>query len=284
MRYRFIDAHQKAWPINLMCGVLSVSRSGYYDWSRRSPSLRAQANRALDERIQAIFSKHRQRYGAPRIVDELHDEGVECSENRVARRMQTMDLKAVQAKKFKVTTDSNHSKPIAPDLLEQDFSATTANQKWTSDITYVWTDEGWLYLAVVMDLYSRAIVGWSMSRRMTQQLVCDALTMAFFRRHFPRGTIIHSDRGSQYCAKRYQRLIHNNGLRCSMGRKGTCYDNAVTESFFHTLKVELVHRERYTTRRLAKTSIFGYIETYYNRQRKHSAIGNSIPMLFEKAA
>lgn len=284
MRYRFIDAHQKTWPINLMCGVLSVSRSGYYDWSRRSSSLRTQANQALDERIQAIFAKHRQRYGAPRIVDELHDDGIECSENRVARRMQIMDLKGIQAKKFKVTTDSSHSKPVAPDLLEQDFSAAAANQKWTSDISYVWTDEGWLYLAVVMDLYSRAIVGWSMSRRMTQQLVCDALTMALFRRHFPRGTIIHSDRGSQYCSKRYQRLIRNNGLRCSMGRKANCYDNAVTESFFHTLKVELVHRERYATRRLAKTRIFEYIETYYNRQRKHSAIGNRIPMLFEKAA
>jgi len=284
MRYRFIDRHQKTWPVTLMCGVLSVSRGGYYDWSGRSPSQRTQANRALDERIRAIFFDHRQRYGAPRIADALHDEGIECSENRVARRMQIMDLKAVQAKKFKVTTDSSHAKPVAPDLLEQDFSAAASNQKWTSDISYVWTDEGWLYLAVVMDLYSRAIVGWSMNRRMTQQLVCDALTMALFRRHFPRGTIIHSDRGSQYCSKRYQRLILNNGLRCSMGRKANCYDNAVTESFFHTLKVELVHRERYTTRRMATTRIFEYIETYYNRQRKHSAIGNRIPMLFEEAA
>jgi len=214
----------------------------------------------------------------------LHDEGIECSENRVARRMRRLGLKAIQAKRFKVTTDSNHSKPIAPDLLEQDFCAAGPNQKWTSDISYVWTDEGWLYLAVVMDLYSRAIVGWSMNRRMTQQLVCDALVMALFRRGFPRGTIIHSDRGSQYCSKRYQRLINHNGLRCSMGRKANCYDNAVTESFFHTLKVELVHRERYTTRHIAKTRIFEYIETYYNRQRKHSAIDNRIPMIFEKAA
>lgn len=284
MRYRFIDRHQKTWPITLMCSTVNVSRSGYYDWSRRRPSARTQANQALDERIQVIFAKHRQRYGAPRIVTELQDDGVECSENRVARRMQVLDLKAIQAKKFKVTTDSSHNKPVAPDLLEQDFSASAMNQKWTSDISYVWTDEGWLYLAVVMDLYSRAIIGWSMSRRMTQQLVCDALVMALFRRQLPRGTIIHSDRGSQYCSKRYQRLISNNGLRCSMGRKANCYDNAVTESFFHTLKVELVHRERYTTRRMAKTRIFEYIESYYNRQRKHSAIGNCIPMLFEEAA
>jgi transposase InsO family protein len=284
MRYRFIDAHKKVWPINLMCGVLNVSRSGFYHWAGRVPSRRAQSNTAVDRRIREIFVHHRQRYGAPRITDALQDEGMECSENRVARRMRVLGLQAIQAKKFKVTTDSNHCKPVAADLIEQDFSAEAPNQKWTSDITYVWTDQGWLYLAVVLDLYSRAIVGWSMHRRMTQHLVCDALTMALFRRHFPKGTIIHSDRGSQYCAKRYQRLIRSNGLRCSMGRRANCYDNAVTESFFHTLKVELVHRERYSTRRLAKSSIFEYIETYYNRQRKHSAIGHRIPMLFEQAA
>ena len=267
-----------------MCSVLSVSRSGYYDWTGRCPSERVQSNRALDRRIGELFACHRQRYGVPRITDALHDEGIECSENRVARRMRALGLKAIQAKKFKVTTDSNHSKPVAPDLIEQDFSAAAPNQKWTSDITYIWTDEGWLYLAVVMDLYSRAIVGWSMSRRMTQQLVCDALTMALFRRGFPKGTIIHSDRGSQYCSKRYQRLIKNNGLRCSMGRRANCYDNAAMESFFHTLKVELVHREHYTSRRLAKSSIFEYIEMYYNRQRKHSAIGHRIPMLFEQTS
>ena len=165
----------------------------------------------------------------------------------------------------------NQSPPISSSRI---FSAAAPNQKWTSDITYIWTDEGWLYLAVVMDLYSRAIVGWAMNQRMTQQLVCDALTMALFRRRFPKSTIIHSDRGSQYCSQRYQRLIKSHGLRCSMGHRATCYDNAVTESFFHSLKVELVHRERYGTRRRAQSSIFEYIETYYNRQRKHSAIGH----------
>jgi len=284
MRYRFIDTHKKAWPVNLMCGVLSVSRSGYYHWTVREPSRCAQSNRELDRRIRELFARHRQRYGAPRITDDLHDEGVECSKNRVARRMRALGLKAIQAKKFKVTTDSNHSMPVAPDLIEQDFHAQAANEKWVSDISYVWTDEGWLYVAVVMDLYSRAIIGWSMSRRMTQQLVCDALTMALFRRHFPKGTIIHSDRGSQYCSKRYQRLINNSGLRCSMGRRANCYDNAAMESFFHTLKVELVHRERYTTRCIAKHKVFEYIETYYNRQRKHSAIGYGIPMQFDQAA
>ena len=284
MRYRFIDTHKKVWPVNLMCGVLDVSRSGFYHWRTRRPSQQERLNRELDNRIRELFARHKQRYGAPRITDDLHDEGIACSENRVARRMRVLGLRAIQAKKFKVTTDSNHSKPVAPDLIEQDFTAEAPNEKWVSDITYVWTDEGWLYLAVVMDLYSRVIVGWSMNRRMTQQLVCDALTMALFRRHFPKGTIIHSDRGSQYCSKRYQRLISNNGLRCSMGRRANCYDNAAMESFFHTLKVELVHRERYTTRRTAKSKIFEYIETYYNRQRKHSAIGYKIPMQFEQAA
>ena len=284
MRYRFIDKQKKAWPVTLMCRVLNVSRSGYYDWLARSLRQHVRANHGLDKRIREIFVEHRQCYGAPRIAKTLCHEGLMCSENRVARRMRALELHAIQAKKFKATTDSKHSKPSAPDLLQQDFRAEVPNQKWTSDITYVWTDEGWLYLAVVMDLYSRAIVGWAMNRRMTQHLVCDALTMAVFRRGFPKGTILHSDRGSQYCSMRYQRLLENNGLRCSMGRRATCYDNAVTESFFHTLKVERVHRERYTTRRLAQSRIFDYIETYYNRQRRHSAIGHQIPMLFEKAA
>lgn len=284
MRYRFVEQHKKVWPVTLMCGVLSVSRSGYYDWTARGPSPHGCSSNELDKRIRAIFAEHRQRYGAPRIAKALHDEGITCSENRIARRMGALGLKAIQAKKFKVTTDSTHSKPVAPDLLKQDFNATAPNQKWTSDITYVWTNEGWLYLAVVMDLYSRAIVGWAMNRRMTQHLVCDALTMALFRRRFPKNTILHSDRGSQYCSMRYQRLLRNNKLRCSMGHKANCYDNAVTESFFHTLKVELVHRERYVTRRKAQSSIFEYIETYYNRQRKHSAIAYQIPMVFEKTA
>lgn len=284
MRYRFIDAQKKVWPVILMCGVLGVSRSGYYNWTVRGQSRRVHLNNALDRRIRAIFVEHRQRYGAPRIAKALHEEGLKCSENRIARRMCALGLKAIQAKKFKVTTDSTHSNPVAPDLLKQDFRAEAPNQKWTSDITYVWTDEGWLYLAVVMDLYSRAIVGWAMNRWMTQQLVCDALSMALLRRGFPKETLLRSDRGSQYCSQRYQRLIKSHGLHCSMGRRATCYDNAVTESFFHTLKVELVHRERYVTRRMAQSSIFEYIEMYYNRRRRHSAIGHQIPMLFEEAA
>lgn len=282
MRYRFIESHKKAWPVFLMCRVLQVARSGYYGWLKRPDGVRAISNRALDTEIRRIFAEHKQRYGAPRIADELHDQGFTCGKNRVARRMKKLGLCGIQAKKFKVTTDSNHDKPVAPDLLDQDFTASAPNQKWVSDISYIWTDEGWLYLAVVMDLYSRAIVGWSMSERMTQQLVIDALTMALFRRGFPKSTIIHSDRGSQYCAKAYQRLINEKELRCSMGRRANCYDNAAMESFFHTLKVEQVHRQRYRTRSAAKSAVFEYIEVYYNRKRKHSAIGYQVPMMFEQ--
>lgn len=282
MRYAFIEDHKQSWPIRLMCEVLDVSPSGYYDWRTRPEGTRCRSNRALDGEIRLVYSEHKQRYGAPRITDELKDRGIRCSENRVARRMQKLGIKAVQAKKYKRTTDSDHDKPVAPDLINQDFTAMAANQKWVSDITYLWTDEGWLYLAVVMDLYSRAIVGWSMDKRMTQQLVSDALTMALFRRGFPKGVIIHSDRGSQYCSRAYQRLIKVMRLRCSMGRRANCYDNAAMESFFHSLKVELIHRERYATRQAAKGATFEYIEVYYNRKRKHSAIGHKIPMLFEQ--
>ena len=282
MRYRFVDTHKKTWPVRLMCRVLNISTSGYYDWRGRSESAQSRSNRVLDSQIRQIYDEHKQRYGVPRITDELKDRRLRCSENRVARRMQKLGLKGIQAKKFKRTTDSDHDKPAAPDLIEQDFTALAANQKWVSDLTYIWTDEGWLYLAVIMDLYSRAIIGWSMGKRMTQQLMCDALTMALFRRGFPKGVIIHSDRGSQYCSKLYQGLIKNMGLRCSMGRRATCYDNAAMESFFHSLKVELIHRQRYKTRQSAKGAVFEYIEIYYNRKRKHSAIGYKIPMLFEQ--
>jgi len=281
MRYSFIKLHQQAWPINLMCRVLAVSTSGYYDWGKHSPGVRVIANQRRDDHIQTVFHQHKGRYGSPRLVDELKDNGISCSENRVARRRQTLGLQSIQTKKFKVTTDSKHDLPVAPNLLQQDFTTEEPNRKWVSDITYIWTREGGLYLAVVMDLYSRAIIGLSINKRMTQQLVCDALTMALFRRGFPKDVIIHSDRGSQYCSKKYQTLLKLNKLVCSMSRKGCCYDNAAMESFFHTLKVELVYREFYATRQQARQSLFEYIETYYNRQRRHSTIDNQIPMQYE---
>ena len=282
MRYRFIDSHKKTWPITLMCQVMAVATSGYYDWRNRPESKQVRLNRVLDTHIHQVFHHHKQRYGVPRVTQELQDQGIRCSVNRVSRRMRSLGLKGIQAKKFKRTTDSAHDKPTAPDLINRDFTAKAPNQKWVSDLTYIWTDQGWLYLAVIMDLYSRAIIGWSMGKRMTQQLICDGLTMALFNRGFPREVIIHSDRGSQYCSRAYQALVKAMGLRCSMGRTGSCYDNAAMESFFHSLKVELIHRERYNSRQQAKRAIFEYIEVYYNRQRKHSAIGYQAPMLFEQ--
>jgi len=262
--------------------MFSIERSGYYAWLKRKPSKRQQENEIIDGKIVSIFKKHKSCYGAPRIKGDLQEEGHLCSENRIKRRMKHLGLKAKAKKKFKVTTDSKHNLPVAPNLLNRDFTAATPNQKWVGDISYVWTDEGWMYLAVVIDLYSRAVIGWSMQSRMTRQLVCDALMMALWRRGFPKGVLFHSDRGSQYCSNDYQVMLKGYGLLCSMSRKGNCWDNAVAESFFHSLKTELIYSERYSTREGAKQSVFQYIEGYYNQVRRHSTIGSIAPMAFEK--
>lgn len=267
-----------------MCDIFNVSRSGYYAWLNRSPSNRDLSNKNLDEKIVNIFIDNKSRYGAPRITKKLQKQGEICSYNRVARRMSKMNLKAVAKKKFKVTTDSEHDKPIYENILSQNFKTTAINQKWAGDISYIKTVEGWMYLAVVIDLFSRAVIGWSMSSRMKKDLVCNALTMALFRRKFPTKVIMHTDRGSQYCSDKYRNLIKSHGLIGSMSRKGNCWDNAISESFFHTLKVELTHREKYKTRDIAKKSIFDYIEIYYNRQRMHSAINYMTPIEVELAA
>jgi len=216
--------------------MLLVERSGYYAWLKRKLSKRQQANEILDEKIVSIYKKHKSRYGAPRITDELHASGTVCGKNRVKRRMKHLGLRAKAKKKFKVTTDSKHNLPVAPNLLNRDFTASKPNQKWAGDISYIWTDEGWMYLAVVIDLYSRAVVGWSMQSTMTKQLVCDALMMALWRRGFPKEVLFHSDRGSQYCSQDYQIMLKRYGLLCSMSRKGNCWDNAVAESLFHSIK------------------------------------------------
>jgi putative transposase len=261
--------------------MFSIERSGYYAWLKRKPGKRAISNKELDQKIIAIFKAHQSRYGAKRIMDELCDNGEICSKNRVARRMKYLGLRAKAKKKFKVTTDSNHNLPVSPNLLNRDFTATAPNQKWVGDISYVWTEEGWMYLAVVIDLYSRAVVGWSIQSTMSRQLVCDALMMALWRRGFPRGVLFHSDRGSQYCSNDYQRMLKAYGFFCSMSRKGNCWDNAVAESFFHSIKTELIYTERYATRETAKQSIFQYIEVYYNRVRRHSTLGSIAPEIFE---
>jgi len=244
-------------------------------------SPREQSNQHLDRKIKDIFERHKARYGAPRITEELNADGESVSQNRVVRRMKALHLRAKQAKKFKVTTDSQHNKPVAPNHLAQDFTATYPNEKWVSDITYCWTQSGWLYLAVVMDLFSRKIIGWSMSNRMKKELVCDALIMALWRRSFPKKVIVHSDRGSQYCSKKYQKLLSDNYMRCSMSGKGNCYDNSAMESFFHSLKVECLHDEYFLTREDARQTLFDYIETYYNPERRHSTNQYLSPDEFE---
>lgn len=283
MKYGFISEHVNQFSVGLLCEVLLVSRSGYYNWLYRKPSKREQANKFLDEQIKVVYMENKQRYGAPRITRALHSKSVLCSHTRVERRMKVMGLKAVAKRKFKVTTDSSHKHPVFDNILARDFKTTMINQKWVGDITYVATDEGWLYLAVIIDLHSRSVIGWSMNKRMKKDLVCDALVMALFKRKFPQGVIVHSDRGGQYCSGKYKKIIKNNNLIDSMSRKGNCWDNAIAESFFHTLKVELTHNNRYSTRDEARQSIFQYIEGYYNRIRMHSAIDYRAPYEVECA-
>ncbi len=261
--------------------MLSIESSGYYAWLKQKPGIRSVSNKELDKKISAVYKAHQSRYGAQRITDELRDNGETCSKNRVARRMKNLGFRAKAKKKFKVTTDSKHNLPVAPNLLNRDFTTTGPNQKWVGDISYVWTDEGWMYLAVIIDLYSRAVIGWSIQSTMSRQLVCDALMMALWRRGFPRDVLFHSDRGSQYCSNDYQKMLKVYGFICSMSRKGNCWDNAIAESFFHSIKTELIYTERYTTRKIAKQSIFQYIEVYYNRVRRHSALGSIAPEIFE---
>lgn len=267
-----------------MCEVLGVSRSGYYDWLTRGESPRAQSNRELDKKIMSIYDQNKQRYGSPRITQALKAQQVRCSHTRVERRMKVLNIKALAKRKFKVTTDSEHNQPVFGNVLNRDVDTTGINQKWCSDITYIRTDEGWLYLATVIDMHSRAVIGWSMDKRMKKDLVCDALMMALFARKFPSKVIIHSDRGSQYCSKKYRRIIANNGLTGSMSRRANCWDNAIAESFFHTLKTELTHTHKYKTRQEARLSVFQYIEGYYNRVRMHSSLDYKTPIEVELAA
>ncbi len=265
-----------------MCQALKVSKSGYYAWLRRPESQRARQNRQLLGQIRVVHERSRKTYGSPRVTAELHAEGVRCSENRVTRLMRLGGIRAKTKRKFKATTDSRHGHPVAPNLLDRQFTVDRPNRVWVSDITYIWTAEGWLYLAGVLDLYSRMVVGWSMNNRVTGELTRDALLQAIGRRHVLPGLLHHSDRGSQYAAGEYQGLLVQHGMICSMSRKGDCYDNAVMESFFATLKTELVLWEQFATREQAKAKIFDYIEVFYNRQRRHSSLGYYSPVEFER--
>ncbi|MEC5317700.1 IS3 family transposase [Brenneria populi subsp. brevivirga] len=284
VEYGFMHQHQAEFPVKTLARVLRVSRSGWYAWLKRrlAPSSRLVCRRQCDEQVAAAFRAAKKRYGAPRLTQELREGGYDGNRKTVAASLRCQGLRAKAARKFKAMTNSRHKLPVAPNLLQQDFSATGPDQKYVGDITYLWTEEGWLYLAVVIDLYSRRVVGWSMSERVKAELACDALKMALWRRKMPRGVIVHTDRGNQYCSHDYQDVIKDNGLVCSMSAKGCCYDNACAESFFHSLKVELIHGERFNTREEMKSAVFEYIEIDYNRHRRHSANGGLSPVQFEE--
>jgi len=284
MTFGFILENKERWPIRVMCRVLDVSPSGYYKWCRRVPGPRILARKAVLLGIQAVHSEVQARYGSPRIFKELRNQGFKTSLNTVARIMRENRIQAKQTRRFRCTTDSNHSLPVAENNLGRRFDPSRPNQAWVADITYIPTREGWLYFSAVEDLYSRRIVGWSMSDRMTSRLVVDALEMAIGRRVPSEGSLVHSDRGSQYASDHYQRLLRKHGIQCSMSGVGHCWDNAPMESFFASLKKELVHHEDYQTREEAKASLFEYVEVFYNNQRLHSSLGFTTPVAFEQAA
>jgi transposase InsO family protein len=285
VRYRFIEDHKSEWPIDVQCDVLAVSRSGYYAWRGRPASARQCRHAEMIDRIRAIHHESRQTYGSPRVHRELVASGNACNEKTVAKLMKAAGIQAKTMKRFRVTTtDSSHGLAVAPNVVNRDFAPTKKNQTWACDITYIPTRAGWLYLAAIEDLYSRKIVGWSMASSMESRLVVDALTMAIARKVPGEGLVAHSDRGSQYASDHYQRHLSAHGITCSMSRKANCWDNAPIESFFATLKKELVHHEHYETIEEAKRSIFEYIEVFYNRKRRHSALGYLSPEEFELAA
>jgi len=268
-------------PIFLMAILLGVSRSGYYDWLDRPLSSRSQENQLLNTKVIEAFKTGRFVYGYRRVHAELRAQGEPCSRNRIARLMRQNQLKVKTKKRFRVTTDSKHHNPVYENILARKFEAKAPNERLVCDITYVETQEGWLFLAVILDLFSRRVIGWAMDARMTTELVEKALWMAIKHRGSKTSTLIHSDRGSQYASKSYQTLLRKHGLVCSMSRKGNCWDNSVAESFFRSLKTELIYHERYATREIAKKSIFEYIEVFYNRQRRHSTLGYLSPVEYE---
>ncbi len=285
MKYAFIQSGPSKAPVVKQCQWLSVSTSGYYDWKNRQgkPLKRNERSEVIDQAVKIAFEARKQRYGSPRLHADLNESGFPVALNTVAASMARQGLVAKAGRKFKATTNSNHNLPVSPNLLEQDFTCTRINEKWAGDITYLWTDEGWLYLAVVLDLFSRKVIGWSMNKRMTKELAIDAMQMAIDQRTDFKGVIMHTDRGSQYCSNRFQELLKENHIRSSMSKKGDCYDNACSESFFHTLKVEAVHGEQFPTRESMREVVFEYIETDYNRTRLHTSIGNTSPVNYELA-
>ena len=283
MRYGFIARHRAVWPVRMMCRMLRVSHGGFYDWCGRGPSRRASENERLLGRIRSSFEQSDRTYGSPRVWRDLVDWEERCSENRVARLMRRAGIRArPKRRRLPLDTGLRPEHGIAPNILDRQFRAEAPNQKWAADFTYVWTAEGWLYVAVVLDLFSRRVVGWSMSASMSTQLVIDALIMAIWRRGRPQALLHHSDQGSQYTAEEFQRLLAAHGILCSMSRRGDCWDNAAMESFFSTLKTERLNRARYRTRDEARADVFDYIERFYNPRRRHSTLGQISPVEFER--
>jgi transposase InsO family protein len=283
MRFQFIEAHREEFEVQVMCNVLDVSRSGYYTWRTRPASKREMADAEYMKQVKQIFEDSHQTYGYERIWQELRDEDIPCGKHRVRRLMGQEGLVVKQTKRYKRTTKANPDHQPAPNLLAGKFEAERPDTKWCADITYIPTQEGWLYLAVILDLFSRRIVGWAMDRRMKQHLVSNALQMALRQRQPVKPLIHHSDRGSQYTSYAFQELLTDNNITASMSGRGNCYDNAPVESFFGTLKAELVHHAVYRTRQEAMTDIFFYIEGFYNRTRRHSTLGYLSPTDFEAA-
>jgi transposase InsO family protein len=283
MKYSFIKRYCSTYGVKRMCRLFEVSRSGYYAWRLRNKSKRKLANDRLLIQIKKAYNKGRKTYGSPRITDALNESGYTCGRNRVARLMRIKGIIAKTKRRFKSTTNSAHKLPISPNLLKRNFTVSAPNKIWVADITYIWTKEGWLYLAAVMDLFNRGIVGWSMGSRINAELTVRALKQAVQRRRPGKGLIFHSDRGVQYASQHMRNELKRHGFVQSMSRKGDCWDNSVMESFFHTLKTEHVYFEKYQSRAEAKSKIFEYIEVFYNRQRKHSTLGYKSPLEFEEA-
>jgi putative transposase len=282
MTFRFIEAHKAQWPVRLLCQALEVSTAGYYAWQRRPVSARRRRRDALVVEIRAIHGEVKARYGSPRVHAELAARGRDCCVNTVAKLMRDNGIAAKTARKFRQTTDSNHDLPVAENLLDRRFDPESPNESWVADITYIPTREGWLYLAAVEDLYSRRVVGWSMADHMESRLVVDALELAVQRRLPEEGLLAHSDRGSQYASEHYQRLLARHGIACSMSRKADCWDNAPMESFFASLKKELVHGADFATRAEARAAIVEYTEVFYNTKRRHSSLGYVSPAEYEQ--
>ena len=279
MSFGFVAAEKARFPVSMLCEVIGVSRPGYYAWARREPSARHQRDAELTAKVVDIHARSRRIYGSPRVHDELRDRGERVGRKRVARLMREQGLAGKRWRRFRVTTNSAHGRPVAPNLLARDFKTSAPNRVWVGDITYIWTREGWLYLAVLLDLFSRKVVGWAMSESLTTELALAALRMAIAGRRPSPGLMHHTDRGVQYASAEYQAVLAAHGIVPSMSRTGNCWDNAVAESFFATLKLEL--ELDFDTRPQARAAVFEYLEVFYNRQRRHSAISYATPWSFE---